>query len=223
MAWGRNGEAPERPRRILDHWRRWLLPLKGKVTLVSGVEQPLAPVDAAQPLELGAIYDEFFDFVWRSLRRLGVPAGQLDDALQDVFLVVHRRLADFEQRSTLKTWLFGICLRVAGDYARRARLHGRRGELVPNLPDPRAPDPLEATARGEAVQFLDQQLAALDEDKRAVFILAELEGMSCPEIALAVRANVNTVMSRLKAARAKFEAAVRRQQAGDRYRLGEPP
>lgn len=197
-----------------------MLPLKGKVTLVSDVEQPFTSVDVDQPLELEAIYDEFFDFVWRSLRRLGVRPGQLDDALQDVFLVVHRRLGDFEQRSTIKTWLFGICLRVAGDYARRARTHGRPSELDDSLPDPRAPDPLEAAARGEAVQFLDQQLAELDADKRAVFILAELEGMSCPEIAQAVGANVNTVMSRLKAARAKFEAAVRRRQASDRRKLG---
>ena len=84
------------------------------------------------------------------------------------------------------------------------------------LADPHALDPLEQAARSEAVAFLDAQLVALDADKRAVFILGELEGMSCPEIAEAVGANVNTVMSRLKAARAHFEAAVRRHQARDR-------
>lgn len=185
------------------------------MTVLSRVEQQEAPVDS-----LEAIYDEYFDFVWRSLRRLGVHPGLLDDALQDVFVVVHRRLAEFERRSTLKTWLFGICLRVAADYQKRARLRGRADELGPELPDPDAPDPLEQAARGEAVQFLDAQLLALDPDKRAVFILAELEGMSCPEIAAAVGANVNTVMSRLKAARAKFEAALRRHQARDRHRSG---
>lgn len=185
------------------------------MTVPSGLEQQGPPVD---PLE--AIYDEHFDFVWRSLRRLGVPPSFLDDALQDVFLVVHRRLSDFEQRSTLKTWLFGICLRVAADYAKRARSRGRVDELAVELPDPQAPDPLEQAARGEAVQFLDAQLAALEPDKRAVFILAELEGMSCPEIAAAVGANVNTVMSRLKAARAKFEAALARHRARDRHRSG---
>jgi RNA polymerase sigma-70 factor, ECF subfamily len=185
------------------------------VTVPSGVEQQGAPVD---PLE--AIYDDYFDFVWRSLRRLGVSPSLLDDALQDVFLVVHRRLVEFEQRSTLKTWLFGICLRVAADYSKRARLRGRAEELGPELHDPHAPDPLEQAARGEAIQFLDAQLLALDPDKRAVFILAELEGMSCPEIAAAVGANVNTVMSRLKAARAKFEAALLRHRARDRHRAG---
>jgi RNA polymerase sigma-70 factor (ECF subfamily) len=166
--------------------------------------------------ELEAIYDEYFDFVWRSLRRLGVGRSSLDDALQDVFLVVHRRLAQFEQRSSLKTWLFGICLRVASDYLRKRRHRTLGSEPPPDLADASSPDPLEQAARGEAVAFLDAQLAELDPDKRAVFILAELEDMSCPEIAEAVGANVNTVMSRLKAARTQFEAALKRHRARDR-------
>lgn len=174
---------------------------------------------AAQELE--AIYDEHFDFVWRSLRRLGVEPGSLDDALQDVFLVVHRRLAEFEARSSLKTWLFGICMRVASDYLRKRRHRPLGNETDPDLPDG-APDPLEQAARGEAVAFLDAQLAALAPDKRAVFILSELEDMSCPEIAEAVGANVNTVMSRLKAARTEFEAAVKRHRARDRSQWGLP-
>jgi RNA polymerase sigma-70 factor (ECF subfamily) len=208
--------------RIFDHWRAGLPPLRGKVTVSSGVEPRDVPADRAdQAPALEAIYDEFFDFVWRSLRRLGVRAELLDDALQDVFLVVHRRLPEFERRSSVKTWLFGICLRVASDYVRRGKL-GRRAAVLEHEPhDAEALDPLEQAARGEAVQFLDAQLMALDPDKRAVFILAELEGMSCPEIAEAVGANVNTVMSRLKAARARFEAAVRRHRAQQRHALGE--
>jgi RNA polymerase sigma-70 factor, ECF subfamily len=171
--------------------------------------------------EVEAIYDEYFDFLWRSLRRLGVEQTLLEDALQDVFLVVHRRLGDFEGRSTLKTWLFGICLRVASDYTRRRRQRPPSAGLV-DVADPHAPDPLELLARSEAVAFLDAQLQALDPDKRAVFILGELEGMSCSEIAEAVGANVNTVTSRLKAARAEFEAAVRRHQARDRHKWWRP-
>src|SRR5882724_509457 len=67
-----------------------------------------------------AIYDAYFDFVWRSLRRLGVPEATLDDAAQDVFVVVHRRLPEFEARSTVKTWLFGIVLRVVATHRRTA-------------------------------------------------------------------------------------------------------
>lgn len=193
-----------------------------EVTVPSPVQPHGKTEDGAiRTPELEAIYDEYFDFVWRSLRRLGVRAGLLEDALQDVFLVVHRRLADFEQRSSLKTWLFGICLRVASDYARRARGRPATTELL-EVADADAPDPLEQAARSEAVEFLDAQLCALDPDKRAVFILGELEGMSGPEIAEAVGANVNTVMSRLKAARAQFEAAVRRHQARDRRNRWSP-
>jgi RNA polymerase sigma-70 factor, ECF subfamily len=193
-----------------------------EVTAPSAVQPHGTPVNgqAAAP-ELEAIYDEYFDFVWRSLRRLGVWPGLLEDAQQDVFLVVHRRLAEFQQRSSVKTWLFGICLRVASDYARRARSRPLGAELG-ELADPAAPDPLEQAARSEAVVFLDAQLGALEPDKRAVFILGELEGMSAPEIAEAVGANVHTVTSRLKAARAQFEAAVRRHQARDRRKWWSP-
>lgn len=193
-----------------------------EVTVPSAVQPHGKTRDGVDPApELEAIYDEYFDFVWRSLRRLGVLAPLLEDALQDVFLVVHRRLADFQQRSTLKTWLFGICLRVASDYSRRGRARPVMAELD-ELADTQAPDPSEQAARSEALEFVDQQLGRLDPDKRAVFILAELEGMTCPEIADAVGANVNTVMSRLKAARAQFEAAVQRHRARDRSRWWSP-
>ncbi|HEX2874469.1 MAG TPA: sigma-70 family RNA polymerase sigma factor [Polyangiaceae bacterium] len=184
-----------------------------------GVEGPGVPSELPARLELERIYDEYFDFVWRSLQRLGVGPSLLDDALQDVFVVVHRRLSDFEGRSTLKTWLFGICMRVASDYARRHKQQA--GSVEPSdVVDLGARDPLEQAARTEAVAFLYAQLAELDDDKRAVFILAELEDMSCAEIAVAVGANVNTVTSRLKAARLAFEAGVRRYQARDRRKLG---
>jgi RNA polymerase sigma-70 factor, ECF subfamily len=185
-----------------------------------GVEGPGVPSELPARLELEHIYDEYFDFVWRSLQRLGVRPSLLDDALQDVFVVVHRRLADFEGRSTLKTWLFGICMRVASDYARRHKQQALTAEPGADVVDISARDPLEQAARTEAVEFLYEQLAELDDDKRAVFILAELEDMSCAEIAIAVGANVNTVTSRLKAARLAFEAGVRRYQARDRRKLG---
>lgn len=185
-----------------------------------GVEGPGVPPALSARLELEHIYDEYFDLVWRSLQRLGIRPSLLDDALQDVFVVVHRRLSDFEGRSSLKTWLFGICMRVASDYGRRQKQQALAAEPGADVADLGARDPLEQAARTEAVEFLYAQLAELDEDKRAVFILAELEDMSCAEIAVAVGANVNTVTSRLKAARLAFEAGVRRYQARDRRKLG---
>lgn len=154
-----------------------------------------------------ALYEAHFPFVWRSLRHLGVPEAALDDAAQDVFVVVHRRLADFEGRSTVRTWLFGIVLRIAKDH-RRAR--GRRGPheaLDPGLADP-APDPAEQARSREAVSRLEQVLLGLDADKRTVFVLAEVEGMTGKEIALALEIPENTVYSRLRAARRQFDEAV---------------
>lgn len=150
-------------------------------------------------------YDQLFDFVWRSLRRLGVPAASIDDAVQDVFVVVHRRLVEFEGRSSLKTWVFAIALRVARDHQRSARRKGGHEPLDPRIADD-TPGPVESLARAEAVRELDRILAALDEDKRTVFVLAEIEQMTAPEIAEALGINLNTVYSRLRLARRAFEA-----------------
>jgi RNA polymerase sigma-70 factor (ECF subfamily) len=164
-------------------------------------------------LDLPAIYAQHADFVWRSLRRLGVPERSVDDAVQDVFIVVHRRLAEFEGRSTLKSWLFGIARRVAHDHRRRIGRKERDEELPEVIVDPAAPTPAAEVERAEAVRALHAILAGLDDDKREVFILAELEQMTAPEIAAALAVNLNTVYSRLRAARAAFDAAVARHLA----------
>jgi len=169
-------------------------------------------------LDFDPIYEEHFDLVWRTLARLGVGSAALDDALQDVFVVVHRRLSEFEGRSSMRTWIFGITLRVASDYVRRGRREKHASAISADLRDERAPDPLEQRARSEAVALLYAALAALDPEKRAAFVLAELEEMSLAEVAVAVGANVNTVSSRLKAARRQFEAALRRLRAKDEWR-----
>lgn len=165
-------------------------------------------------LDFEAVYAEHARFVWRSLARLGVPEEQLADGLQDVFVVVHRRLSDFEGRSSVRTWLFGIALRVAKDIARRARRHPSE-PLAETLPDPRGEAPFDGAARSEAVQTLHRILAELSEEQRAAFILVELEQMSIPEAAVALEANIHTVTSRLKIARQRFEAALRRHRASD--------
>jgi RNA polymerase sigma-70 factor (ECF subfamily) len=162
-----------------------------------------------------AIYEEHFEFVWRSMRRLGIAADSIDDAVQDVFLVVHRRLEDFEARASVKTWLFGIALRVAHDYHRRSRRKGGHEPLDPSVADG-APGPHEELAKLEAVRELDRILSSFDEEKRAVFILAEIEQMTAPEMAEALGINVNTVYSRLRAARREFEAALARHRGGPR-------
>lgn len=165
------------------------------------------------------IYDRYFDYVWRSLRRLGVAAGELEDATQDVFVVVHRRFALFEGRSTIKSWLFGIALRVAKIYRRnsargREKVHEDEVVLVCKTGDPE-----QARASVQAAQQLQILLEQLDDDKRAVFILAELEQLTAVEIAQAVGIPKNTVYSRLRLARAAFEEGVRRLKAKDDWRF----
>ena len=165
-----------------------------------------------------SIYREHFRFVWRTVRRLGVQGALVDDVVQEVFLVVHRRLADFEGRSSAKTWLYGIVRRVISDQRRTARrkpggVDGSDGEIE------RAVDPElgpEASAeQAERVRLLHRILAELDDDKREVFVLAELEGLTGAEIAEALDVNPNTLASRLRAARREFEAALDRVTRDD--------
>jgi RNA polymerase sigma-70 factor, ECF subfamily len=184
---------------------------------------PVAP-PAVLAVPFEQLYAQHVDFVWRNLRRLGVPDAQVDDAVQEVFLVLHRRRTEFEGRASLRTWLFRILLRVAADQRRSARrkspLAWWRGEAidVETVPDPAA-SPHEETARREAAAALHRLLAGLDDDKRAVFVLAELEQMAMPEIAAALDVNLNTAYARLRAARRDFERAVARLQARDAWRM----
>ena len=166
--------------------------------------------------DFAQVYDEYFAFVWRTVRRLGVAERALDDAVQDVFLVVHRRLAEFEGRSTLKSWIFGIARRVAKDHRRRASRKDRGEALPEGLVDTSTASPRDSAARAEALRVLYQMLDSLDEDKREVFVLAELEQMTAPEIASAISLNLNTVYSRLRAARRAFDQAVARHHARER-------
>lgn len=162
-----------------------------------------------------AIFREHAPHVWRALRRLGVREADVEDVAQEVFVVVHRKLPEFEGRSTLKTWIYGICVRTASDYRRRA--HVRRERPTERLPDERHSAPqLKALEREQARALLDEALAALDEDKRAVFVLYEIEELDMPRVAEALGCPLQTAYSRLYAARKKVEAEVRRrvQQEG---------
>jgi RNA polymerase sigma-70 factor, ECF subfamily len=162
---------------------------------------------ALLPPDFDTVYEENADFVWRNLRRLGVPDGQLEDACQDAFLVAYRRLGEFAGRSSIRTWLFAIALRVASEHRRKLR----RTDGFNALPDEQAapePTPLETAERREAAVLLEQFLAGLSGVLRPVFILAELEQMTAPEIGEALGLKVNTVYSRLRLARQALDRAV---------------
>lgn len=168
--------------------------------------------------DFGTLYEEHFDYVWRTVRRLGVIEASVDDVVQDVFVVVHRRLPTFEGRSKLKTWLYGVMRRVVSDY------HRSRSRRHPNAPieepieDVQALGPEGEAQRSEAHILLHRLLDRLDQPKREVFVLAELEQMTAPEIAEGLGVPLNTVYSRLRAARASFNEGVARLQAERRRR-----
>jgi RNA polymerase sigma-70 factor (ECF subfamily) len=180
-------------------------------------ERRLVPPAA---LDVGSIYDSYFDFVWRVLRRLGVPAQQLEDGVQDVFVVVQRRLNDFEQRSSLKTWLFGIALRVAQEHRRHRRKRDVDVALTDEALIGSSPDPGEALLQAEAAGVVQSLLDRLAEDRRAVFVMIELEQFTAPEVAAVLGISVNAVHSRLRLARRDAEEALKRHRA--RSERGRP-
>ncbi len=172
-----------------------------------------------------ALYEQHFAFVWRNVRSLGAAPSAVEDLVQDVFVVVHRRLDDFDPaRASIKTWLFGVLRRVVRDHRRTVRrkpahFGTREGDAeIDTMTDATDRGPHENAARAEAVRVLQAMLESLDEDKREVFVLAEIEQMTVPEIAQAIDINVNTAYARLRAARQEFEQALARRRAGASWR-----
>lgn len=154
-----------------------------------------------------AMYDAHVAFVWRNLRRLGVFDCDIEDKVQDVFIVAYRRWSDFVERGHgPRAWLFQIVLRVASE----ARRHRRRHPVDPDggaAVERRSVEPsqTEAVAQKEAMALLDRALATMDFDRRAVLVLYEIEQMTAPEIGRALEIPLNTVYSRLRVARVELE------------------
>ncbi|HEY0463830.1 MAG TPA: RNA polymerase sigma factor [Polyangiaceae bacterium] len=183
------------------------------------VPRPLPSAEPQAPvLDLATVYEAYFRYVWRCLRSLGVRDSQLEDALQDVFIVVQRRLHEFDGRAAVRTWLYAIALRVARKYRDRARREPASLEAA------REEDPELATAvhsdeselGSERLALARRALSALDDDKREIFVLARVEQMSAPEIAGVLCIPLNTVYSRLRGARLAFDAEVTRLRASSR-------
>ncbi len=150
-----------------------------------------------------AIYREHHAFVWRTLRRLGVAEANLEDALQEVFLSIHRRLPEFEGRSSLKTWIYRIMVHFALKHRARQASRARWVEVDDSLPDSR-PGPDRDLVNKQAMARVLSALGELDEDKRAIFVAIEMEGMTMAEAAVAMNISLNTGYSRLRLARQAF-------------------
>lgn len=171
---------------------------------------------ARGPLDVTAIHHAHADFVWSTLQRFGVRDADLEDALQEVFVVVHRRLDSYDGTSKVTTWLYGIAMRVAAAFRRRA--HVRREKVVDEVPegfdhDEQSLSPEELTSRKQARATLDAILDSMDLDRRAVFVMFEVEELSCDEIAAIVGIPTGTVYSRLHKARKEFATLVEREKA----------
>jgi RNA polymerase sigma-70 factor (ECF subfamily) len=178
---------------------------------------PLTHRGMVPEAEFRRIYDEHFRFVWRSLRRLGVAERDAPDAVQEVFVVVHRKVGEFEGRSKMTTWLFAIAMRVAQD--RKKRAHLRREITIEGLPEPAdsGADIIAHHDRQEARALIESILDEMPIEQRAVFVLFELDGMSGDEIADLLDVPVGTVRSRLRLARSAFRDALARHEARERF------
>jgi RNA polymerase sigma-70 factor (ECF subfamily) len=155
------------------------------------------------------VFRTYSAFVWRVLLRLGVAEADIDDVAQEVFLGIHRNLSRFEGRCSLRTWVYGICHRRAVDYRRRASV---RPELYSDDPPEQGVDASQEQGLqlSQARQQLSEVLDALDEEKRVVFVLFDIEGVPMDEVAEIVGCPLQTAYSRLYAARRKVETALSR-------------
>jgi RNA polymerase sigma-70 factor (ECF subfamily) len=151
-------------------------------------------------------------YVWNTLRRLGIPASDLEDLTHDVFLQIHRHFARYDWTRPVRPWLFGFAYRIASQHRRRT-FRRREAFFEPELAVHGGALPDELAAAGEERRLVVAALQAIDLKRRAVFVLHELDGVEMSEIARALEIPANTAYSRLRAARAEFAAAIKRLQS----------
>jgi RNA polymerase sigma-70 factor (ECF subfamily) len=174
-------------------------------------------VPKAERVDFRGVFQGQFNYVWNSLRRLGVPSRDLEDLTHDVFLQVHRQMHRYDRTRPIRPWLFGFAFRIASDYRRLVR---HRVEILDPCAEGTDPIPtvVDRLVSVEALSIGYAALDALDIDRRAVFILHELDGCPIPEVASSLLIPLNTAYSRLRLAREQFKGIVHRLRArkGDR-------
>jgi len=183
-------------------------------TIVPCLES-LSPLDGSRGAELDVakVFAEEADYVHTCLRRLGVHPNNVEDAVHDVFIAVHRHKRTYDPTRSLRAWLYGFSVRVASNYRRTTR---RRRETDPPLFEPADGRPgadaeLESNARRS---LLLRALDSLKDERRDVLVLHDLDGIAMPDIARSLAVPLNTAYSRLRLAREDISTAVRRLQAG---------
>ena len=202
------------PRFIFDDGSGRLDPIP---PVVARGHSATSPKPSGKRLNFRDIFECEFGYVWNSARRLGIPERDLEDVSHDVFFRVYERWADYDRERPLRPWLFGFAFRVASDYRRR---FSHRRELLGVDAEAIEPsrDALERVIHVEALSLAQLALDSLEIERRAVFVLHELDGCPVPEVARSLSIPLNTAYSRLRLAREQFQATLRRE----RLRRGDP-
>lgn len=172
---------------------------------------PRVPVSVATTGEpssprptLAALYRAHAGFVWRVVRRMGIPDEAAEDVVQEVFLVARRRLPEYEGRGAPTSWLYAIARGVTANVRRGQARAQRRLRVVTGPRPAAAPSPEDELRRADAAALVERFLAELPAEQREVFVLVDVEGLSGPEVARAVGIDLNVAYSRLRLARQKF-------------------
>ena len=171
-------------------------------------EAAAAPPSALPPFE--KVYRQYFQLVWSAAHRFGIPSDAIDDVVQEVFIVIHAKLSSLERPEALRSWIYGVVRRVSSNHRRAERTQHQdayRTETQREL-ESSQPTPFEQTKTNADIQLLASLLAELDEPKREMFALVEVDQMTVPEAAELLEIPLNTAYSRLRAARQAFEAAL---------------
>lgn len=187
-------------------------PLRSEVTQ-SRLQAVPEPFSADEASRLAELLRAHYGRVWRTLRRLGVDGGCADDATQEVFIVLSRRLADVREGCE-RTFLLSSAVRVAANYRRSRRAHRELADeqVLSSEQDPR-PSAEQLLDHKRIRQAFDELLEGWPEDIRTAFVLFELEGLSVPEISEVTETKLGTVASRLRRGRELFQAGAKRLRA----------
>jgi RNA polymerase sigma-70 factor (ECF subfamily) len=172
-----------------------------------------APPALTESSSLDQLYRQYFDLTWRSLQHLGVPKEAIEDAVQDVWLAVHRQLPSFEGRSSARTWLFGIAINTARNYHRHLRRHPPDAPLGNDVPTS-IPGPETLHAGNEALALVQRFIDALDEPQRILFVAHLLEDLPAAESAEILGVDVTTVYERVRRLRRALQRWFEEQQGG---------
>lgn len=173
----------------------------------------LGPAEAAferQPMTFEAVYAAQFEFVWRAARGLGMTLGNVDDVVQEVFLIVHRKLDTLESPSALRSWLFGITRRVCKDHRRATVRRGPHVELDARREVDPSRDPQAQLVGRQELEIVERYVGELDEENRALFFLTLLEGLPIADAAKALNLNPNTTYSRVRTLRQDLQGLLNR-------------